>query len=67
MNHKKFVIGLALGATILAGLVYIWPNRVEAPPQQWSHQGIVQQICKQIHDANDINEARAIASTNPNT
>jgi hypothetical protein len=62
--RKKFVIGLALGATVLAGLVSINANRVQAPPQQWSHQGITQQTCKQIHDANDINEARAIASTN---
>jgi hypothetical protein len=64
VRHKKqFVFGLVSGAVILAGLMYTEPYRVRAS-QPREHQGIAQQTCKQIHDANDINEARAIASAN---
>jgi hypothetical protein len=63
-RKKGFVAGsLASGAIILTLIIYPKPQEVNAPEQRLP-QSIAQQTCKQIHNADDIDSARAIASAN---
>jgi hypothetical protein len=62
-RRKGFTGPMASGAIILTLIIYPKTLEVSAPERRL-HQSIAQQTCIQIHNADDINSARAIAAAN---